>query len=89
MTNILQKLVSDISGYDPEGNGARNDYYYTLGSAEAKRECIRDYADKVLDVEITYEMADAVYNFIETEFTNENERFHAFQALREAFNTMG
>lgn len=81
--NTAQITASGISGYCPDFEpGAKNDYYYDeCKTIEEKIEQINNYAANVYEIKLTSYMAHRIMQFLDTEFTNSHERYHAFHEL--------
>lgn len=83
--NNLQKTVSMISGYDRDldMSSARDDFYYDeCETHEEKKSHIASYGVNVDDITLlSSEDISKIYLFLETEFENENQKWHAFENL--------
>lgn len=80
--NKLQKLASNITGWDPWDSGAACDYYYDSCPTEGdKKAQIFDYATNALELSLTEQEIEEVYAYIEMEYGDENSKIHAFMDL--------
>lgn len=82
--NATQLLVADISGYTPfDGeNSARDDGYYDQVTTLEKLDYLTQYIASAPVYE-WYKDADITkaWIFLESDFSGENERYHAFKEL--------
>ena len=82
--NNTQKIVSNISGYEPHESftsAKSDDYYDECPSLFERFEHVKEYASNALDIELTVkETLDAV-EWLDTSFNGDNDRFHAFKEL--------
>lgn len=77
-----QELVAAISGYDPnQGMGASNDCYYEEETLESKKAFLIDFVKHYEEEDLEGADIEAALNFLEFEFENSNEKWHAFNAL--------
>lgn len=90
--NATQRLVRYISGYEPYGSftSAKNDGYYELSDRQEKMDFLYHFIENAPFEDFysgdTYNLmknADIykAYDFLEDNFSGENERFHAFNDL--------
>jgi len=80
--NAWQTLASSIAGWDPEDSGARSEEYYECDSKEEKIEHLKEYALNVFGMNRLDDSAwEKIYEYLETDFKNQNEKIHAFRDL--------
>lgn len=84
--NSTQRLVSLISGYEPNETSARDDGYYECYCIPHRLKYLIDVVDAnslyVLgdDVGYTVNICEA-RKFLDFDFTSENDKYHEFVAL--------
>lgn len=83
--NNLQKIASQISGYEPTNDftSAKNDYYYDLKTEQEQVEFLIEFSLNVNDVEkITDVEARKINSFLQDDADmSQNDRYHAFMKL--------
>ncbi len=85
--NDTQKLVSLISGYDADENGARDDGYYAQESIVDKMKYLEKFlSNGDADLWNAFSNGDLdlwnAFKFLEEEFYGDNKRYHAFIELK-------
>ncbi len=78
--NPTQKLISLISGYDGDYNGARDDGYYDQNGSMEKLIYLAEVADSHDDVPFDAHIYHA-FVWLDTHFGDEADRWHGFMAL--------
>lgn len=81
--NKLQQIVSDISGYDPKENGARNDAYYECKTEIEQLGFLVDFVFFGTDDDKVITVNDIIHanKWLQRSFKNDNIRYQAFMEL--------
>lgn len=77
--NKLQKIASDISGYEHNETSARCDTYYNLPSVVEKLDFIKTFNISIPD--LTEIESLKIYVFLETPRNGTDQWFHDFESL--------
>lgn len=80
--NVKQLVVSAITGWDPIETGAKDNFYYDkCKTIEDKLEQIQEYSENFFNNELTISDIYKIYEFIEKEHVNNNEKINEFWDL--------
>lgn len=83
--NNKQKLFEAITGYSPTliNVGARNDFYFDeCKTKDEKIQQLKDYAENALEIYLTENDIESVYDAIETEKDGANDWFYVYNKLK-------
>lgn len=82
--NVLQKIICEISGYEPSGDfsSASDHWYYgDCKDQKEKMEHINEMALERFSTGLTAKETQLIYDFLQNEFSNENDHLQAFNDL--------
>jgi hypothetical protein len=86
MKYITYKIASQICGQDLKNffnfSYARDEYYYQLETKDEKITHIREVAENLFNQEIGNNTASRIYNFLEADYDDQNERYYQLEALK-------
>jgi hypothetical protein len=86
MKYITYKIASFICGQDLENffnySSARDEYYYELETKDEKIGHIREVAENLFSQEIGNKTATRIYNFLEADYDDQNERYYQLKSLK-------